>query len=276
MADAKTVVLTGGFDNFKSQHVRLLEEASKLGDVHVLLWPDEALRALEGRPPKFPEEERYYLLQADRYVKDVRLVRGQADRDSLPGVSGINPEIWVVDEASGNPRKQAYCKLHGIQYQVLKKEDLEGFPVLPFNPPSDRATRKRVIVTGCFDWFHSGHVRFFEEVSGLGELYVVVGHDANIKLLKGEGHPMFSQEERRYMVQSVRFVKQALISSGQGWMDAEPEVAVIRPDIFAVNEDGDVPEKRAFCKEHGIEYVVLKRIPKEGLPLRQSTRLRGF
>ena len=276
MADAKTVVLTGGFDNFKSQHVRLLEEASKLGDVHVLLWPDEALRALEGRPPKFPEEERYYLLQADRYVKDVRLVRGQADRDSLPSVSGINPEIWVVDEASGNPRKQAYCKLHGIQYQVLKKEDLEGFPVLPFNPPSDRATRKRVIVTGCFDWFHSGHVRFFEEVSGLGELYVVVGHDANIKLLKGEGHPKFPQEERRYMVQSVRYVKQALISTGEGWMDAEPEIGVIRPDIYAVNEDGDVPEKRAFCKEQGIEYVVLKRIPKEGLPLRQSTRLRGF
>jgi hypothetical protein len=43
-----------------------------------------------------------------------------------------------------------------------------------------------------------------------------------------------------------------------------------------VNEDGDVPEKRAFCKEHGIEYVVLKRIPKAGLPKRQSTALRGF
>jgi cytidyltransferase-like protein len=276
MADAKTVVLTGDFDNFKSQHVRLLEEASKLGDVHVLLWSDEAVRALEGHPPKFPEEERYYLLQADRCVKDVRSVTGQADRDSLPRVSGINPEIWVVDEESDNTRKRAYCKLHGIQYHTLKKEDLRGFPVLPFARRVERSSRKRVIVTGCFDWFHSGHVRFFEEVSGLGDLYVVVGHDANIKLLKGEGHPMFSQEERRYMVQSVRFVKQALISSGQGWMDAEPEVAVIRPDIFAVNEDGDVPEKRAFCKEHGIEYVVLKRIPKEGLPLRQSTRLRGF
>jgi cytidyltransferase-like protein len=276
MAEAKTVVLTGGFDNFNSQHVRLLEEASKLGCVHVLLWPDETLRALEGHPPKFPTEERHYLLQSDRYVKDVRLAPGQADRDSLPGVSGINPEVWVVDEASDSPRKRAYCKLHGVQYRVLKREDLEGFPVLPFHVPSDRATRKRVIVTGCFDWFHSGHVRFFEEVSGLGDLYVVVGHDANIKLLKGEGHPMFSQEERRYMVQSVRFVRQALISSGQGWMDAEPEVAVIRPDVYAVNEDGDVPEKRAFCKEFGIEYVVLKRIPKEGLPLRQSTSLRGF
>jgi len=78
------------------------------------------------------------------------------------------------------------------------------------------------------------------------------------------------------MVQSVRYVKQALLSSGQGWMDAEPEVAVIRPHVYAVNEDGDVPEKRAFCEQHAIEYVVLKRIPKEGLPLRQSTRLRGF
>ena len=269
-------MVSGGFDSFNSQHVRLLEEASKLGDVHVLLWSDEAVRALEGHLPNFPEEERLYLLQADRYVKDVRLARGPVERDSIPQVGGINPEIWGVGEASDNPRKRAYCELQGIEYHVLKKEHLKGFPVLPFDPEVERSTRKRVMVTGSYDWLHSGHVRFFEEVSGLGDLYVVVGHDANIRLLKGEAHPMFSQDERRYMVQSVRFVKQALISSGHGWLDAEPEVAVIRPDIYAVNEDGDVPEKRAFCEQRGIEYVVLKRIPKEGLPPRQSTDLRGF
>jgi cytidyltransferase-like protein len=276
MADAKTVVVTGDFDDFNSQHARLLEEASKLGDVHVLLWPDEAVRAFAGRHPKLPQEERLYLLQANRYVKDVRLATGPVDRDSIPQVGRINPEIWVVEEGSDNLRKQAYCERRGIEYRVLKKQDLEGFPVLPLAPRGKRSARKRVMVTGCFDWLHSGHVRFFEEVSALGDLYVVVGHDANIKLLKGEAHPMFSQEERRYMVQSVRYVKQALLSSGQGWMDAEPEVAVIRPHVYAVNEDGDVPEKRAFCEQHAIEYVVLKRIPKEGLPLRQSTRLRGF
>jgi hypothetical protein len=59
-------------------------------------------------------------------------------------------------------------------------------------------------------------------------------------------------------------------------MDAEPEIAQIRPHIYAVNEDGDKPEKRAFCAEHGLEYVVLKRTPKEGLPRRSSTDLRGF
>jgi cytidyltransferase-like protein len=276
MADAKTVVVTGGFDDFRSQHARFLEEASKFGDVRVLLWSDETVRSLERHPPKFPQGERLYLLQANRYVKDVGLVTGQVDQDSIPKVGGINPEIWVVEEASDNPRKRAYAESHGVEYRVFRKKDLDGFPALPFDPKSERSSQKRVIVTGCYDWFHSGHVRFFEEVSGLGDLYVVVGHDANIKLLKGEGHPMFPQDERRYMVQSVRFVKAALVSSGCGWMDAEPEVALIKPDIYAVNEDGDVPEKRAFCKERGIEYVVLKRTPKEGLPKRQSANLRGF
>lgn len=78
------------------------------------------------------------------------------------------------------------------------------------------------------------------------------------------------------MVQSVRYVKQALITTGHGWMDAEPEIELLKPDIYAVNEDGDVSEKRAFCATHGMEYVVLQRTPKEGLPQRESTVLRGF
>ncbi len=110
----------------------------------------------------------------------------------------------------------------------------------------------------------------------MGELYVAVGHDANLRLLKGEGHPLFGQEQRRYMVQAVRFVHQALITSGEGWMDAAPEIAALRPDIYVVNQDGDQPEKRQFCQEHGLEYVVLKRLPKAGLPRRVSTELRGF
>jgi glycerol-3-phosphate cytidylyltransferase-like family protein len=104
----------------------------------------------------------------------------------------------------------------------------------------------------------------------------VVGHDANVRLLKGEGHPLFPQDERRYMVGAVRHVRQALVSTGSGWMDAEPEVERIRPDIYVVNEDGDKPEKRQFCAAHGLEYVVLKRLPKAGLPRRESTFLRGF
>jgi cytidyltransferase-like protein len=272
----KIVTVTGSFDNVRSKHVRFLQEAAKFGNVHVGLWSDQSVEAHEGSPPRFPECERLYLLQALRYVDRVTIVEGAIAPDSVPQLGGAKPDVWVVDEASDSAGKRASAEAAHIQFRVLMNVNLKGFPVLSNVSPAFDRTRKRVVVTGCFDWFHSGHVRFFEEASALGELYVVVGHDANIKLLKGDGHPLLSQDERLYMVSSVRHVHQAMISTGHGWMDAEPEIAKIRPHIYLVNEDGDNPEKRAFCARHGIEYKVLKRIPKEGLPRRQSTVLRGF
>jgi hypothetical protein len=78
------------------------------------------------------------------------------------------------------------------------------------------------------------------------------------------------------MVGSMRPVYECLVSSGSGWMDAEPEIDRLRPAYYVVNEDGDKPEKREFCARHGLEYTVLKRVPHEGLPTRSSTDLRGF
>jgi cytidyltransferase-like protein len=157
---------------------------------------------------------------------------------------------------------------------VFTADDLKGFPEIP--PTPSPAGRKKVIVTGCYDWFHSGHVRFYEEVSAHGDLYVIIGHDANIRQLKGEGYPLLPEAERRYVVGSIKYVKQALISTGNGWLDAEPEILRLKPDIYAVNEDGDKGGKREYCEKHGIEYLVLKRTPAPGLPKRTSTDLRGF
>jgi cytidyltransferase-like protein len=275
----KNVVVTGSFDDLRSPGVRFLEEASRLGQVNVLLWSDETCQAHTGSLPKFPEAERAYLVQAIRYVSHVTI----GDETITPSVYALpyrldfKPDVWVVQgEAGDDPRKKAYCQAHGLEYQVIERDRLLGFPAVPIQDKDGIAARRKVVVTGCYDWFHSGHVRFFEEVSGLGDLYVVVGSDPNVRLLKGAGHPLFPQDERRYMVQSIRYVCQALVSSGQGWMDAEPEIALIKPDLYAVNEDGDKPEKRQFCLEHGIEYVVLRRAPKAGLPRRQSTDLRGY
>jgi cytidyltransferase-like protein len=272
----KTVAVTGSFDNLRSNHVRFLEEAAKWGNVHVGLWSDKTLQAIEGKAPKFPEMERSYLLQSLRFVDHVTLVKGTLEPDTLPDLESVQPDTWIVDQESDTPGKRAFSEAHGIQYRVIRVEELRGFPVPSLVPPVFDSGRKRVIVTGCYDWFHSGHARFFEEASALGDLFVVVGHDANIRLLKGAGHPLLSQAERLYMVHAVRCVHQGLISTGHGWMDAEPEVALIKPHFYVVNEDGDKPEKRAFCAEHGIEYVVLKRTPKKGLPRRESTLLRGF
>ena len=272
----KNVVVVGSFDDMRSRHIRLLDEAARLGRLHLLLWSDAAVRALTGEDPKFPQEERLYVARAIRYVDRAALVNAQSEPDGLPLLDGIHPDIWVVGASEDTPGKREFCAAHSLEYTVLNDAALAGFPAFPVDESEGEPARKKVIVTGCFDWFHSGHVRFFEEVAELGDLYVGVGNDPNVRLLKGEGHPLFTQEERRYMVQAIRHVTRALISSGMGWMDAAPDIERIRPDIYAVNEDGDKPEKREFCQAHGLEYVVLKRAPKEGLPKRTSTNLRGY
>ena len=264
------VYITGSFDDLRSREMRFLHEASRLGNLTVFLWSDDAVRTLEGRIPKFPEAERKYLLDSIRYIRIVTPV----DRTELPFPDHIRSGIWAVPAADNTPEKRLFCAARGLEYRVIPDEMLTGFPAADL--PESKSPRKKVIVTGCYDWLHSGHVRFFEEVSGLGDLYVSLGSDVTIHALKGAGHPLIRQEERLYMVQSIRFVTRAFIATGSGYLDAAPEIELLKPDIFAVNEDGDRLEKREFCSERGIEYVVSKRIPKEGLPARQSTILRGF
>jgi len=266
------IIVSGGFDDVRSRDLRFLQEAAKLGEVSVLLWTDEAIEKFTGKKPKFPLAERLYFLSAVRYVSRVLEFNPVTSTDELP--DNITADIWVDVEDSTNARRAEFCKRNGVAYRVAKNEELKGFPELA--PMPGAPGRKKVVVTGCYDWFHSGHVRFCEEVSGYGDLYVIVGHDANIRLLKGEGHPLLSQDERRYVVGSIKYVTQALISSGDGWLDADPEIRRLKPDIYAVNEDGDKGGKRDYCKKNGIEYLVLKRTPAPGLPKRSSTDLRGF
>ncbi len=257
--------------------MRFLQESARLGSVHVLLWSDRVVQSLAGAAPQFPEAERQYFVAAVRYVDRVTLVDELADRDRLPANLCHKDDTWAVYEADASDAKRAFCRDHGIELHAIGDAQLEGFPEAVEPRAASAAGRpQQVIVTGCYDWFHSGHVRFFEEVAELGDLHVVVGHDANIRLLKGEGHPLHPQDERRYMAGSIRFVRRAYVSSGDGWLDAQPEIERIGPDIYAVNEDGDRPEKRDFCLAHGIEYRVLTRRPKAGLPPRTSTNLRGF
>jgi cytidyltransferase-like protein len=269
------VAACGAFDDLKPTNFRFFEETEKLGNVFALLWSDDAIVKITGKPPKFPQEERLYLLDSIRYIHKV-IVCNDVSPDALPKTPAFKPEIWAVDEQNDSVEKKAFCHANNIKYQVLKNNRLNIFPDYAPDLQKTTTSRKKVIVTGCYDWFHSGHVRFFEEVSELGDLYVSVGSDENIKLLKGKGHPMFSQNQRRFVVQSIKYVKQAFIATGSGWLDAEQEIYKIKPEIYAVNEDGDRPEKREFCQKNGIDYVILKRLPKPGLPRRQSTTLRGF
>ncbi len=132
---------------------------------------------------------------------------------------------------------------------------------------------KKVFVSGCYDLLHSGHVEFFRQASQFGELYVGIGSDQTILGYKHH-QTFYPEQERLFMVKSIRYVKDAFINQGDGIMDFIPTVDMVKPDVFVVNVDGGSETKRKFCEERGIEYVELQRTPAEGLTARSSTDIK--
>ena len=134
-------------------------------------------------------------------------------------------------------------------------------------------SKKKVFVSGCYDLLHSGHVEFFRQAAQYGDLYVGIGSDETILHYKNH-KTVYSEQERLFMVKSIRYVKDAFINQGHGVLDFLPTLDIVKPDILVVNSDGGSEEKRRVCEERGMQYVVLQRDPHEGLAARSSTELK--
>ena len=132
---------------------------------------------------------------------------------------------------------------------------------------------KKIFVSGCFDMMHSGHIAFLNEAARYGDVYVALGSDKTINELKGR-ETINSELERKYLIENLRSVKKCIINRGSGILDFLEEIDEIKPDLFIVNEDGNTPEKAELCRQKEIDYLVLSRIPYEGLPKRSTTDLR--
>ena len=132
---------------------------------------------------------------------------------------------------------------------------------------------KKVFVSGCYDLLHSGHVEFFRQAAQYGDLYVGIGSDKTILHYKNH-KTVYSEQERLFMVKSIKYVKDAYINAGRGILDFIPTLDIVKPDILVVNSDGGSDSKRKVCEERGIEYIVLERDPHEGLEARSSTELK--
>ena len=134
--------------------------------------------------------------------------------------------------------------------------------------------RKKVFVSGCFDILHSGHIAFLKEAAQFGDLYVGLGSDKTVYDLKGR-KTINSEDERLYMLEALSCVHNVRINRSSGILDFLDDMKTLKPDIFVVNEDGHTPDKEQICKDLGIEYKVLKRIPHANLPVRSTTYLRN-
>lgn len=131
---------------------------------------------------------------------------------------------------------------------------------------------KKVFLSGSFDPLHSGHVAMFELAAALGELYVGVGSDKSITAWK---HPVFRpQAERLYMVKAIRYVKDASINPGMGFIDYLHNPMFENADILIVAKEREMNMMRYYCNFIGKEYVIFDRIHAQGLPIVSSTDFR--
>lgn len=71
---------------------------------------------------------------------------------------------------------------------------------------------KVVFTNGVFDLLHQGHIDLLKWSRNLGDRLVVgINSDASARALKGDGRPVNSQENRKAVLQALRFVDEVVI-----------------------------------------------------------------
>jgi rfaE bifunctional protein nucleotidyltransferase chain/domain len=104
-----------------------------------------------------------------------------------------------------------------------------------------------VLVGGCFDVLHRGHVEFLQEAKKLGDvLFVLLESDETIKKRKGENRPIHTQEDRAQILAGLRAVDRVImLRSNLIDSDYSKLVNSIKPDIIAITEGDPIKEKKA-------------------------------
>jgi len=122
---------------------------------------------------------------------------------------------------------------------------------------------KIVLVGGCFDILHFGHISFLKEAKSLGDfLIVALESDENVRRMKGEARPIHTQDQRKYMLKSLICVDEVIalppMHSDQEYTDL---VNRVKPDIIAVTEgDTILGKKQKQAETIGAQLVVIPKI----------------
>jgi D-beta-D-heptose 7-phosphate kinase/D-beta-D-heptose 1-phosphate adenosyltransferase len=113
-----------------------------------------------------------------------------------------------------------------------------------------------VVVNGCFDMMHAGHISLLKKAKSLGRrdpiLIVGINSDESIRSLKGESRPIISQEERLFCIRELKCVDMAFIFDS---VDFAPYLAVTPKCKFVKGGDYDCiteAESLALARNTGV------------------------
>jgi FAD synthetase len=127
-------------------------------------------------------------------------------------------------------------------------------------------SKKIVLVGGCFDILHFGHISFLNTAKSYGDtLIVLLESDENVKKMKGPSRPIHSQTQRKVMLESLCSVDTVIslppLSGDNAYMEF---VQKIHPSVIAITE-GDTFTTQKQQQAHSIKAKLVV-IPKVHTP----------
>ena len=94
---------------------------------------------------------------------------------------------------------------------------------------------KVVMVSGCFDLLHAGHVKYLQKARNLGDLLVLgLNSDASVRRLKGENRPLIGEEERAHILAALDCIDYVVLFDEDTPLEL---ITAIKPHILAKGGD---------------------------------------
>lgn len=120
--------------------------------------------------------------------------------------------------------------------------------------------KKIVLVGGCFDILHFGHIYFLKKAKKLGDILVVaLESDENTRKLKGFKRPIHTQKQRAEMLKSLSFVDKVI--SLPPFPDYQELTNQVHPTIIAATKGDPMLKKKAgHAVKVGAKVVVIPKI----------------
>jgi cytidyltransferase-like protein len=122
----KKVFVSGCFDMLHSGHIAFFQEAASYGDLYVALGSDKTVFDLKGRTPVNSEDERLFMVGAQKWVTKAFVSQGSGMLDFLDEFRALQPDIFIVNEDGNTPDKEQLCQQYGVEYLILKREPHSG------------------------------------------------------------------------------------------------------------------------------------------------------
>jgi D-beta-D-heptose 7-phosphate kinase/D-beta-D-heptose 1-phosphate adenosyltransferase len=101
----------------------------------------------------------------------------------------------------------------------------------------DAKRNSKIIVfsNGCFDILHCGHCKYLSEAKKLGDILIIgLNTDKSVKNLKGDSRPINNQQDRAYVLSSLKSVDYVI------YFDEETPLNLINkilPDVLVKGSD---------------------------------------